>query len=78
MIQKEVIDRENTKWTCVQTYSSNPEAADKAEALSGDDGKAEVVCTPSGGAQSVRLTLAKNWMDMQDEEILLQIAKKSK
>ncbi|MDB5248214.1 MAG: hypothetical protein JWQ40_2608 [Segetibacter sp.] len=77
MIQREVTDKENVKWTCVQAYSGLQEKlSDKAAALSENkEGKFTVVCTPSGGAQTVRLELPENWtQQMQDEEIVNAIA----
>ncbi len=39
------------------------------------DGTVPVVCTPSGGAQTVRLELDKNWLeDLSDEDLLVAIA----
>jgi hypothetical protein len=73
MIQREVTDKENTRWTCVQAYSMTTNSTDATDALSGnDEGKVTVVCTPGGGAKTVRLALPKNWNDETNDEALLQ------
>ncbi|MBC6700494.1 hypothetical protein H8B14_20385 [Hymenobacter sp. BT190] len=65
MKQREVTDQHNTTWTCVQAYAATDSAAaEKAMELSEtDSGAVPVVCTPSGGAQTVRLELEKDWLD---------------
>lgn len=76
MTQREVTDNENTTWTCVQAYgNASKETAEKAAEIAEDsNGHVTVVCTPSGGAQTVRLQLPKNWMDaVPDEELVKQI-----
>jgi hypothetical protein len=77
MTQREVQDQENTKWVCVQAYAGGEQAlAEKAAELAeNSNGKVPVVCTPAGGAQSVRLELPKDWLEeMKDEELLQEIA----
>jgi hypothetical protein len=72
MKQREITTADKTQWTCVQAYASvDSTAADKAVALSEtEDGGVPVVCTPSGGAQTVRLELAKDWLEnLSDEEL---------
>ena len=76
MTQREVTDSENTNWTCVQAYGNlSQENADKAAELTEDtNGDVTVVCTPSGGAQTVRLQLPKDWMEaLSDEDLVKQI-----
>lgn len=76
MTQREVTDSENTTWTCVQAYGTlSKENADKAAELTEDtNGEVTVVCTPSGGAQTVRLQLPKDWLEsVSDEELVKQI-----
>ena len=76
MTQREVTDSENTTWTCVQAYGTlSKENADKAAEMTEDtNGEVTVVCTPSGGAQTVRLQLPKDWLDsVSDEELVNQI-----
>ncbi|MFD3000895.1 hypothetical protein ACFS7Z_11020 [Pontibacter toksunensis] len=73
MQQREVTDKNNTTWTCVQAYGGlAKEASEKAAALAeNDNGTIPVVCTPGGGAKSVRLALAKNWLEGTPDETLL-------
>ncbi|MDQ3290514.1 MAG: hypothetical protein M3Q05_04410 [Bacteroidota bacterium] len=73
MIQREVTDQDNTSWTCVQAYAAlNSSTAEKAtEIAENDQGKVPVVCTPSGGAQTVRLELDKNWIEeLSDQQLV--------
>ncbi|QNF35470.1 hypothetical protein HUW51_23190 [Adhaeribacter swui] len=74
MKQREVTAIDNTTWTCVQAYAAvNSKAAEKANDLSeSENGEVPVVCTPSGGAQTVRLQLPKNWLEAYSDEQLLQ------
>jgi hypothetical protein len=80
MKQREVQDANNTRWTCVQALSSasaalNEAARTAAEHLEGDDGSVPVVCTPSGGAASVRIRQPGGWEDSaSDEQLLAAIA----
>lgn len=80
MKQREVADKENMKWTCVQAYAAlEGKAAEKAAELSAtNEGKVPVVCTPTGGAQSVRLNLDENWDEQLSEEQLLDAILKAK
>ncbi|QHL89239.1 hypothetical protein GU926_18095 [Nibribacter ruber] len=76
MIQREVTDKDNLTWTCVQAYAGlEGDAAEKATELSEtDNGQVTVVCTPSGQAQTVRLEVAKDWLDsLSDEDLVQQI-----
>lgn len=76
MTQREVQDAENIIWTCVQAFAgtSGEAAAEAAERVESAKGKVPVVCTPSGGKQSVRLELAKDWAeDLSDEDLLAAI-----
>ncbi len=73
MIQKEVTDSNGTRWVCVQAFSDTyEELAKKAAEIANEDGKMAVVCTPSGGAQTVRLQLNVNWENELDEEQLVK------
>ncbi|HEX8720015.1 MAG TPA: hypothetical protein VF736_05190 [Pyrinomonadaceae bacterium] len=75
-MQREVTDGEGTRWTCVQAYAGLTQdgGGAAADAAAGEDGRVEVVCTPSGGAQTVRLRLAAGWEDeCSDEELLREI-----
>ena len=76
MEQREVQDQENRKWTCVQAYSGPGSEGMKkaAQEAEGKNGKVSVVCTPNGGAQSVRLQLPPGWLkELTDEQLLEQI-----
>ncbi|GGG44262.1 hypothetical protein [Hymenobacter glacieicola] len=77
MQQREVTDSHNTTWTCVQAYAG-VETAATAEAVERSTAKEDgvtVVCTPSGGAQTVRLELTSNWQEsLSDEELEQAIA----
>lgn len=78
MIQREVQDSENITWTCVQALSglSGEAAAEAAERVESEEGKVPVVCTPSGGEQSVRVELPTGWeKQMSDEDLLATISK---
>ena len=75
--QREVTDDEQTKWTCVQAYAGLGEGAAAealAEKLASDGRPVPVVCTPTGGAQSVRLELSHDWVGaLSDDDLLSQI-----
>ena len=75
---REVTDEGGTAWSCVQAFAGlgdSPAAREAAERIAGADGRVAVVCTPAGGAQSVRLELAPGWDDaLSDEELLAAIA----
>lgn len=77
MTQREVQDSEKITWTCVQALSglSEEAAAEAAEKIESAEGTVPVVCTPSGGEQSVRIDLPKDWTErMSDEELIAVIA----
>jgi hypothetical protein len=77
MTQREVQDEENTRWTCVQAFAGvggalAEKAAERAES---EDGTVTVVCTPSGGEQTLRLELRSDWSElMSDDDLLSAIA----
>ena len=77
MTQRELTDDENVEWSCIQAYAGLGQSAlaDVAAAkVESDEGTVPVVCTPSGGAQSVRLTLPRDWHEsLSDEELLAAI-----
>ena len=74
MKQREAQDSENITWTCVQALSglSEEAAAEAAERIEDEAGNVPVVCTPSGGEQSVRFDLPKDWAETLSEEDLLK------
>lgn len=76
---REVTDDEGTVWSCIQAFAGLGGADEKkVAARTGDpDGRVHVVCTPSGGAQSVRLKLPEKWeQEVSDDELLHAIAAK--
>ncbi|WP_242020440.1 MGMT family protein [Microcoleus sp. FACHB-1515] len=70
-MEREVTDADGTTWTCVQAFSglSQDEEHQDAAKVKGEDAY-WVVCTPSGGAQSVRVKLPKDWEGLPDEKLL--------
>ena len=73
---REVSDGEGVTWSCAQAYGGLSEDGGNEEAarVEGEGDLFHVVCTPSGGAQSVRLKLAGGWEDnLSDEELLKKI-----
>lgn len=72
---REVHDAGDIRWTCVQALSglSKKAAAEAAEKIESAEGTVPVVCTPSGGEQSVRLDLPGDWEEMSDEDLLRAI-----
>jgi hypothetical protein len=80
MDPREVTDAEGTRWTCVQAYAGLGDIGEAATARADGeraDGEpvygepVEVVCTPSGGAQTVRLELPADWREGTPDEALL-------
>lgn len=74
MRQREVTGEDGTRWTCVQAYAGLGEGAEGEEhaRVEGAEDLFEVVCTPSGGAQTVRLQLPGGWEDSYSDEALLR------
>ncbi len=78
--QREVTDADQVTWTCVQAYAGLGDGA-AAEALEekrvAEGRGVPVVCTPTGGAQSVRLELADDWLEaVPDDELLAHIERR--
>lgn len=73
---REVTDSDGITWSCIQAFAglgNDPEKADAAR-VEGSGSRLHVVCTPSGGAKSVRLELPVSWEeDMPDEDLLKAI-----
>jgi len=70
---REVTDPDGIAWSCIQAFAGLGNDAEKADAARIDAAKDsyQVVCTPSGGAKSVRLELPGGWEDaMADDELL--------
>lgn len=74
---REVTGGDGVRWSCAQAYAgvSGPAGQrDEAARVEGARDTYEVVCTPSGGAQTVRLELKGGWEESySDEELLREI-----
>jgi hypothetical protein len=60
---REVTDPDGIAWTCIQAFSglgNDPEKRDAAR-VAGQSDLYDIVCTPSGGARSVRVQLPGDW-----------------
>lgn len=68
--QREIKDQQGFNWVCVQSLASIDSLKDP-ETKNSTAGDVIVVCTPSGGAQTVRLQLPANWFDQLDDNKLL-------
>ena len=73
MKQREVQDAEGTRWVCVQALAGVEGAAAEAATarVEGDGGPVPVVCTPSGGAETVRVELDAGWEETATDDALL-------
>jgi hypothetical protein len=74
---REIADTEGINWTCIQAYSGLTEGTENQDAaqVKGQEDSYWVVCTPSGGAKSVRLQLPGDWeSSYSDEDLLNEIA----
>lgn len=73
---REITDADGITWSCIQAFAglgNDPEKADAAR-VEGADDRLHVVCTPGGGAKSVRLELPDDWeQGMGDEDLLRAI-----
>jgi hypothetical protein len=78
MKSREVTDSNNTRWSCVQAFAgTNGDAAKEAlERTENSKGEVEVICTPSGGAQTVRLRLDQQWAENLSDETLVSAIEK--
>ena len=74
---REITDEEGITWSCIQAFAglgNDPEKTDAAR-VNGSD-RLRVVCTPSGGAASIRLELQEGWeAGMPDGDLLQEIQK---
>lgn len=77
---REITDEDGTTWTCIQAFAGlGGDAAKIAErmgaaSVEGARDSVHVVCTPSGGAHSVRLALQGGWeAEVPDTELLQAI-----
>lgn len=75
---RDVTDTDGVQWTLAQAFAGvgeSDEATSAAERLASRDGHVAVVCTPSGGAQTVRTELPLGWEEhMTDAQLLDAIA----
>ena len=72
---REVSDAEGITWTCIQAFAglgNDPEKVDAAR-VDGTRNQVHIVCTPSGGAKSVRIELAEDWETSLPDDDLLQV-----
>lgn len=72
---REVNGEDGINWSCVEAYaglSSGEGGSEAAERAAGGGGRPTVVCTPSGGAKSVRMELPADWEKSLDDEQLLR------
>ena len=75
-MERSIVDPDSTTWTCIQAYTglSEDNENEAAAKVKGEGDTYWVVCTPSGGAQSVRLKLQGDWeSSYSDEDLLKQI-----
>ena len=78
---REIQDSENTIWSCVEAYAGLNQDAENKEAARVDGSKdlVTVVCTPRGGAQTVRLELKSDWeTELSDEDLISEIETQNK
>lgn len=70
---REVTDAEGTTWSCIQAFAGlgNDPAKMEAARVEGRPDHVHVVCTPDGGARSVRVALPVGWDDAASEEEVL-------
>ena len=71
---REVTDSEGITWSCIQAFAGLGNAPEKVDAarVDGVADHVHVVCTPSGGAKSVRLELPGNWERAMSDDALLE------
>ena len=62
---RDIVDADGITWPCVQAFAGLGKDAAKAEAarVEGAPGLVHVVCTPGGGARSVRLELSADYWE---------------
>lgn len=72
-MQREVTDNGIT-WTCVQAFTGLSDDAENQDAaqVKGQEDAYWVVCTPSGGAKTVRLKLQEDWETACSDQTLLE------
>lgn len=73
---REVKDADGITWSCIQAFAGLGKDPEKTEAarVEGSSNRFHVVCTPSGGAKSVRVELPGNWeKGLSDEQLVRAI-----
>ena len=70
---RDVTDSDGIVWTCIQAFSGLGKDPAKMEAarVDGSDDLYDVVCTPSGGARSVRVQLRGDWETSASDRSLI-------
>ncbi len=69
---RDVADADGVTWSCIQAFAGLGNAPAKMDAarVEGSADRLHVVCTPSGGARSVRIELPEGWEgDLPDSVI---------
>ena len=71
---REITDPAGVTWSCVQAFAGlgNDREKDDAARVPGAEDRRFVICTPSGGAKSVRLELPDGWEVSVGDEALLE------
>lgn len=72
-MERVVNDKDGITWTCIQAFTGLSDQTEHQEAaqVKGQEDTYWIVCTPSGGAQSVRLKLSGDWETSYSDEALL-------
>lgn len=68
------VNGDGITWSCIQAFAglgNDPEKTDAAR-VDGERDQVHVVCTPSGGAKSVRIEVSENWEASLSDDDLLQ------
>ncbi len=71
---REISDADGITWSCIQAFAglgNSPEKVDAAR-VEGREELVHVACTPSGGAQSVRVELPDGWEESVPDDVLLK------
>ena len=70
---REVTGADGTSWLCVEAYGGlSDDGGGEAAARAATGNKLTVVCTPSGGAKTVRLELPDGWEKSVDDQQLVR------
>lgn len=78
LMPREVTDDQGVTWVCAQAYAGLAPEGEAQGAAAGDGGAGgeggpfDVVCTPGGGEQTVRLRLPAGWDESYPDESLLR------